>query len=130
MAWLSGSDSIFLFCCTKSRLSAAGLAANTKSSVPTCGDGSRGEGRGDSWNPIPRMNLSGYPDSTESQLGRGIPQGIEISGRKSPRNHRGGPNGIRTLLYSDIPRGYTGCLADISLSRCKEAVRRATKEGP
>jgi len=26
------------------------------------------------------------------------PQGIEISGRKSPRNHRGGPNGIRTRV--------------------------------
>src|ERR1700730_4338776 len=28
---------------------------------------------------------------------------------------RGGPNGPRTLLYSDIPRGYKGCIDQIAL---------------
>ena len=40
-----------------------------------------------------------------------LPGGIEILGRKTPRNHRGGPNGTQYLLYSGISRGYTSRLA-------------------
>jgi hypothetical protein len=57
---------------------------------------------------------------------RGLPQGNEISGRKPPRNHRGGPNGIRfrvyfrystkTYLHRSQPSGFrsrSGCLLEV-----------------